>query len=134
MSGIISVISFCAIATAAATPNLPSNIDDRAGGRSFSGNISWYGAQFQGKKTASGEIFDMYKLSAAHRHLDFGTKVLVEDPRTGKSVIVKVNDRGPYVESRVMDISKGAATNLGTVTRGITFVDCLIISHPADKI
>jgi rare lipoprotein A len=75
----------------------------------------------------------MNKFSAAHRKLDFGTKILVEDPRTGNSVIVKVNDRGPYAEGRVMDISKGAATQLGTVTRGIAFVDCLIIRNTADK-
>jgi rare lipoprotein A len=95
---------------------------------SFSGNISWYGIPFHGKKTASGEIFDMYKFSAAHLRLPFGTKVLVEDPRTGNTVLVKVNDRGPFVKTRVMDVSRGAATKLGTVNRGVTFVDCLVIS------
>jgi rare lipoprotein A len=69
----------------------------------------------------------MYKFSAAHLHLPFGTKVLVEDPRTGNTVMVKVNDRGPYVKTRVMDVSKGAATKLGTVSRGVSFVDCLVI-------
>ena len=93
----------------------------------FSGNISWYGAQFQGKQTASGEIFDMNKPTAAHRMLPFQTRVLVENPRTGRTVIVKVNDRGPHVTSRVMDLSKEGARRLGTLMSGIAYVDCLVI-------
>jgi len=95
---------------------------------SFSGNISWYGPYFHGKKTASGEIFDMNKPTAAHLSLPFGTRVLVEDPRTGKTVIVKVNDRGPYVRSRVMDLAREGARRLGTLLDGVAFVDCLIIN------
>ena len=64
--------------------------------KSFSGNVSWYGPHFQGRPTSSGEIFDMNKPTAAHRTLPFGTRVLVEDPKTGNTVIVKVNDRGPF--------------------------------------
>jgi rare lipoprotein A len=97
---------------------------------SFSGNASWYGPKFHGKKTASGETFDMNKLTAAHLKLNFGTHVLVEDPQTGTSVIVKINDRGPYAKDRVLDLSKGAAVNLGTVSRGVTFVDCLVLNKP----
>ncbi|MDX2108039.1 MAG: septal ring lytic transglycosylase RlpA family protein [Candidatus Melainabacteria bacterium] len=99
----------------------------KAGGKSFSGKASWYGPGFNGKKTASGEIFDMNKCSAAHLKLPFQTRVQVEDPRTGKTVIVKVNDRGPYVKTRVMDMSKGAATKLGTISRGVAFIDCLVL-------
>lgn len=98
------------------------------GTANFSGNISWYGPQFNGKKTASGEVFDMNKSTAAHLTLPFGSKVLVEDPRTGKTVIVKVNDRGPYVRSRVMDLSKEGARKLGTLLTGVAFVDCLVLS------
>lgn len=98
-----------------------------ASGKSFSGKASWYGPGFHGKKTASGEIFDMNKCSAAHLKLPFQTKVQVEDPRTGKIVIVKVNDRGPYVKTRVMDMSKGAAVKLGTISRGVAFIDCLVL-------
>jgi rare lipoprotein A len=103
----------------------------QAGGaheHSFSGNISWYGKQFQGKKTASGELFDMHKCTSAHRTLPFHTKVLVEDPKTGSTVLVKVNDRGPFVKSRVMDVSMEAAKKLGTIGRGMAFVDCMVIS------
>lgn len=95
--------------------------------RSFSGNVSWYGVPFHGRKTASGAVFDMYKLTAAHLKLKFGTKVLVEDPRTGNTVMVAVNDRGPYAKGRVMDLSREGARRLGTLSRGVAFVDCLIV-------
>lgn len=98
-------------------------------GKSFSGNVSWYGPAFNGRKTASGEIFDMHKLTAAHLTLPFGTRVLVEDPRTGNTVIVKVNDRGPYVKSRVMDLAREGARRLGTLSRGVVYVDCLILGN-----
>ncbi len=94
---------------------------------SFSGNASWYGIPFHGKKTASGEIFDMYKCSAAHLHLPLPTKCLVEDPRTGNAVIVKVNDRGPYVKTRVMDLSREAARELGTLPRGVAYIDVTVL-------
>ncbi len=96
-------------------------------GPTFSGNVSWYGGQFHGRKTASGEIFDIKKCTAAHRKLPFGTKVLVENPRTGKSVIVKVNDRGPYAKGRVLDLSRGAAEKLGILLGGVAFVDCTVL-------
>jgi rare lipoprotein A len=98
-------------------------------GKSFSGNISWYGAQFNGRKTASGERFDITKATAAHRKLPFQTKVLVEDPQTGKSVVVKINDRGPFVKTRVMDLSREGARRLGTLSRGVCYVDCTIVSE-----
>lgn len=95
--------------------------------KAFSGNASWYGPGFDGRKTASGERFNMMKLTAAHLRLPFNTKVLVEDPRTGNTVIVRVNDRGPYHAKRIMDLSKGGAIKLGTISRGVTFVDCMIL-------
>ncbi len=97
--------------------------------KEFKGNVSWYGEQFHGKKTASGEIFNMHKLSAAHLRLPFSTKVMVEDPKTGKSVVVKVNDRGPFHCKRVMDLSKQAATNLGTISRGVAYVECTVLDQ-----
>lgn len=74
---------------------------------SFSGTASWYGPEFNGKRTASGEIFDSSKLTAAHRTLPFGTKLRVS--HAGESVVVRVNDRGPYHKSRVLDLSRAAA-------------------------
>lgn len=95
--------------------------------RTFSGNASWYGPGFHGRKTASGEIFDMNKCTAAHLKLPFATRVLVEDPKTGNTVIVKINDRGPFVKTRIMDLAKGAAKKLGTFSRGVAYIDCLVL-------
>jgi len=76
------------------------------------GNASWYGKQFHGRTTASGEDFDMFELTAAHRQLPLGTYVKVTDLRNGKWVIVRINDRGPFVKGRIMDLSYGAARML----------------------
>ena len=94
----------------------------------FSGNASWYGPQFQGKKTADGEIFDMNKFSAAHRQLHLPTKILVENPQNGKSTIVKVNDRGPYNYHRVLDLSRAAAIRTGVFDHGVAYIECTILN------
>ena len=78
-----------------------------------SGGASWYGPGFHGKKTASGERFNTRALTAAHRSLPFGTKVRVTNERTGRSVVVRINDRGPFVGGRVIDLSKAAAQAVG---------------------
>lgn len=82
------------------------------------GMASWYGSAHHGKKTASGERFNMYGLTAAHRKLPLGTMVKVTNVANGKSVVVKVNDRGPFHGNRVLDLSKGAADKLGVVKSG----------------
>jgi rare lipoprotein A len=76
------------------------------------GMASWYGKQFHGRATASGEDFDMFELTAAHRQIPLGTYVKVTNLRNGKSIVVRVNDRGPYVGDRVIDLSYGAARML----------------------
>src|SRR5579864_8087049 len=76
------------------------------------GKASWYGKRFHGRTTASGEDFDMFELTAAHRQLPLGTYVRVTDLRNGKSVIVRINDRGPYIKGRIMDLSYSAARML----------------------
>ena len=78
-----------------------------------SGAASWYGPGFHGKRTASGERFDTNHLTAAHKTLPFGTQVLVTNERTGQSVVVRINDRGPYAHGRVIDLSKAAAEAVG---------------------
>lgn len=77
------------------------------------GIASWYGAKFQNKRTASGERFNMNDLTAAHLTLPFGTRLCAHSPSTGKSVIVRINDRGPFVKDRIIDFSKAAAQALG---------------------
>ena len=78
-----------------------------------SGAASWYGPGFHGKKTANGERFNTHDLTAAHKTLPFGTKVRVTNEQTGKSVVVCINDRGPYAHGRVIDLSKAAAEAVG---------------------
>ena len=77
------------------------------------GVASWYGPGFHGRKTASGERFNTNELTAAHLSLPFGTKLLVRNERNGKEVVVRVNDRGPYIKSRIIDLSQAAARALG---------------------
>jgi rare lipoprotein A len=86
------------------------------------GGASWYGPGFNGKRAASGEIFNENAMTAAHRSLPFGTKVTVVDQRTGKEVQVTINDRGPFHRSRIIDLSKEAASQLGFRNRGTTSV------------
>ena len=90
----------------------------RAGRDLQKGSASWYGPGFHGRTTANGEKFDMYELTAAHKTLPFGTRVVVHNPRTGKEVVVRINDRGPYAKGRILDLSKAAASALGFKSRG----------------
>jgi rare lipoprotein A len=85
---------------------------------SETGIAAWYGKDLHGKKTASGEVFDMYGLSAAHRTLPFGTVVNVTNLDNFKSIEVRINDRGPFLKSRFLDLSYGAAKALGFVSLG----------------
>lgn len=78
-----------------------------------SGKASWYGPGFHGKRTASGERFDTNELTAAHRTLPFGTRVRVVNKKTGQSVVVRINDRGPYAHGRVIDLSRASAQAIG---------------------
>lgn len=80
---------------------------------------SWYGPKFHGKLTANGEIYDQMSLTAAHKQLKFGTLLKVTNPKNGRSVIVRINDRGPYIEGRDLDLSKGAAIELGMMRKGV---------------
>ncbi len=82
------------------------------------GRASYYGERFRGRRTASGERFDPDGLTAAHRTLPFGTRLRVTNERTGQSVVVRVNDRGPFHGSRVIDLSKAAARRIGMIRSG----------------
>ena len=82
------------------------------------GHASYYGRRFHGRPTANGERFDMHAMTAAHRTLPFGSLVRVTNPRNGRSVTVRINDRGPFVRGRTIDLSRAAATQIGIVSRG----------------
>lgn len=86
------------------------------------GKASWYGKRFHGRRTASGERFNMYALTAAHPSLPFGTLLRVRHLETGREVVVRVNDRGPHVRGRILDLSHAAAEALGMVEAGETLV------------
>jgi rare lipoprotein A len=77
------------------------------------GVASWYGPGFHGRRTASGERFNTNSFTAAHRSLPFGTRVRVKNSKTGRSVVVRINDRGPFTRGRVIDLSKAAAQAIG---------------------
>ena len=94
------------------------------------GTASWYGEYFDGKPTASGEPYDMYDMTAAHLTLPMGSYVKVTNLRNGKAVVVRVNDRGPIVPGRIIDLSYGAASALGYDKRGIQRVR-LDLVHPS---
>jgi len=83
------------------------------------GMASWYGNDFHGRATASKEIYDMYDLTAAHRSLPFGTKVMVTNLKNGKSVEVRINDRGPFIRGRIIDLSYAAAKAIDMVKDGV---------------
>lgn len=83
------------------------------------GLASWYGEDFHGKLTANGEVYDMYKLSAAHKTLPLGTRVRVTNRKNGKSAVVRINDRGPFVRGRIIDLSYAGARALGMADDGV---------------
>jgi len=83
------------------------------------GTASWYGPGFHGKRTASGERYDQNDLTAAHRKLPLGSEVKVTNLENGRSIVVEINDRGPYIKGRVIDLSKAAARRLGIVEDGL---------------
>jgi rare lipoprotein A len=86
------------------------------------GIASWYGKDFHGKPTSSGEIYDMYQLTCAHNTLPLGTLVMVTHVENGKSVELKVNDRGPFVKDRIIDLSYAAARIIGMYEKGTAYV------------
>jgi rare lipoprotein A len=101
--------------------------EGNSGRNTISGSASWYGGQFHGRKTANGERYDMNGLTAAHRSLPFGTKVRVTNKKTGKSVVVRINDRGPFVGKRVIDLSRGAAKSINMLGTGVASVNLQVL-------
>lgn len=91
---------------------------------------SWYGEPFHGRKTANGEIYDMYKISAAHRYFPFGTRLRVTNPKNHRSLIVEINDRGPYIEGRDLDLSFMAACELDFDWYGVVPLTCQLVYWP----
>ena len=85
----------------------------------FTALTSWYGKKFHGRKTANGEVYNMYSISAAHKTLPLGTIILVINPQNGHQIKLRINDRGPYIQGRSLDLSFGAAKRLGIIEQGV---------------
>lgn len=98
-----------------------------ASGSNESGMASFYGNEFQSRKTASGERFDQAKFTAAHRTLPFGTRLRVTNTQNGKSVEVRVNDRGPFVKGRIVDLSSSAFRTIASLNAGVAPVRILVL-------
>ncbi|GAB5466302.1 MAG: hypothetical protein Kapaf2KO_17380 [Candidatus Kapaibacteriales bacterium] len=109
------------------THGSPSNTPSSESGTVIIGKASYYGEKFHGRTTANGEKFDMYAMTAAHKSLPFGTVLEVVNLRNGKKTKVRVNDRGPFVPGRVLDLSKGAAEELDMISDGVIEVEIRII-------
>jgi len=96
------------------------------------GNASWYGVPFNGRRASNGEIYDMYKMTAAHRTLPFDTMVRVTNLNNGKSAVVRITDRGPFVENRIIDLSLAAAREIDSVGPGVVPVRVEVLTSGVD--
>ena len=105
----------------------PAKKDSNWIGYTESGKASYYALKFQSKKTASGELYDKAKKTAAHMKLPFGTKVKVTNTNNSKSVIVKINDRGPFVKNRIIDLSRSAFIRIANLDAGVIDVTIEVI-------
>jgi rare lipoprotein A len=125
--GALALLAGCSRAVVSIPPVPP------ALGTEEVGFASWYGAPHHGRRTASGEVYDMHQLTAAHRTMPFGTRLLVTNRDTSQSAEVRVNDRGPFVEGRILDVSYAAARQLGAVGPGIIPVRVRVIALPGTR-
>jgi len=101
-------------------------------GKSQAGMASYYHDRFHGRQTASGARYNKGDLSAAHKTLPLGTRVRVTDSRNGRSVVVRINDRGPYARGRVIDLSRAAANQIGLVSKGVSRVTLEVLKAPEE--
>ncbi len=102
-------------------------VPEGSGKYDLEGKASWYGPGLNGNKTASGEVFDMYGMTAAHKTLPFGSIVLVTNQNNGKSVVVRINDRGPFVKGRIIDLTYGSTYLIEMVRAGVVPVTVEVI-------
>jgi rare lipoprotein A len=102
-------------------------------GHTQAGIASYYHDSLHGNKTASGQVYDKRKMSAAHKTLPLGSEVRVTELDSGKSIVVRVNDRGPFIQGRVIDLSRRAAQELGIIKKGITRVKVEVLSVPVGR-
>jgi rare lipoprotein A len=111
-------------------PTPARRAEPRTTGQVLRGKASFYAKRFHGRKTASGERFDVHGMTAAHRSLPFGTRVKVTNLKNGRTVVVRINDRGPYGRGRVIDLSPAAARQIDMIQAGVVPVTVEILSRP----
>lgn len=130
LCGILAAGIGCARKSTAHVPASPSPVQPAKIGSTETGIASWYGHPYHGRRAASGEIYDMEQFTAAHRTLPFGTWLEVTNLQNRKVVDVRINDRGPFVDGRIIDLSLAAARVIGLVGPGIARVQLKVIAAP----
>jgi len=128
-SPVVLLAFACAACASRSLPVLPPMIEARPGATQ-EGIASWYGPGFHGKKTTSGEVYDQHDMTAAHQSLPLGTRVVVTNLRNGRAVEVRINDRGPFARSRVIDLSYAAASTLDMIGPGTAPVRVQVVGAP----
>ena len=129
----LCVSAACAQTSSAAAPASAPAAVAAAAAATETGKLAWYGKKFAGRKTASGEAFNPEALTMAHKTLPFGTKVKITNPKNNKSVIVRVNDRGPTQAGRVGDVSLATARKLGMVKSGVIEAQLTVVGTAPEK-
>jgi rare lipoprotein A len=129
---ILVVAAVLVLALSCGPRRLPSKDAAPAAGWDEEGIASWYGKKFHGRRTANGERYDMYGISAAHKTLPFGSVVLVRNMNNGRELKVRINDRGPFVRGRIIDLSYGAARKLDMIRDGIVPVRIRVVRDGPD--
>lgn len=127
LAGWLCALALLALAGCSSAPKSGSSAASAPSGHRESGIASYYGNEFHGRKTANGERFDQAQLTAAHRTLPFGTRLKVTNTQTGKSVQVRVNDRGPFVKGRVIDLSSSAFKSIASLNAGVVPVRIQVV-------
>ncbi len=128
LAAALAVFPLLAAAGGLAAQGMASAAANPSAASAFSGVASWYGPEFSGRLTANGEVYDPGKLTAAHRSLPFGSYVLVRNLDNDSSVVVRINDRGPFAKNRVIDLSEAAARLIGMLPTGTAPVSCSLIA------
>lgn len=128
LTGWLCALALLALAGCSSTPKSGSGVASVPSGHSESGMASFYGNEFQSRKTANGDRFDQAQLTAAHRTLPFGTRLKVTNTQNGKSVHVRVNDRGPFVKGRVIDLSSSAFKTIANLNAGVVPVRIQVVN------
>ena len=127
---LVSLLAACASESARTTPGRAGEAGPQVAAATSAGQVgiaSWYGGKFHGRTTANGETYDMHAMTAAHPSLPFGTKVRVTNLENGRSVVLRINDRGPFAKRRIIDVSRHAAEHLGFREAGLAKVRVEVI-------